>query len=86
MLFFGFVLQMSSLMDQPMTPFGRRNKDLFPKLSLLVPAAVVSIIQLMSLPRPAGSGSVRMTPVAVALPSLKTATVKPACVPAMMVA
>ena len=48
MLFFGFVLQMSSLMDQPMTPFGRRNKDLFPKLSLLVPAAVVLVPWLLA--------------------------------------
>ena len=52
------------------------------KLPVFVP---VSICQLMSLPRPGGKGSLRVTPVAVSSPSLVMLTVKPAVSPALTV-
>ncbi len=47
---------------------------------------VVSIIQSISPPAPAGSGSLSVTPVAVAEPVLLMVTVKPATLPGVTVA
>src|SRR5260370_16060575 len=50
-----------------------------------LPALCELIDQAMSLPAPAGSASLKLTPVAVPVPSLLTATVKLAVPPALTV-
>ena len=59
-------------------PGDREVRRVVPPL----PVPEVSIVQLTSPPAPAGRGSLRVTPVAVAVPLLVIVTVKPAVCPA----
>ena len=52
---------------------------------MLKPSLAPLIAQTMSLPAPAGSGSLKLTPVASPVPSLNTVTVKLAVPPALTV-